>query len=67
MNMKLVCCLSSFVLAAAMSAAAAPSEYQKFSYDEKAYVPFDATTTVTVECPDSFCPPRTLTVEREIM
>ena len=26
---------------------------QTFKMDVKAYVPFDATTTVTVECPDS--------------
>ena len=50
MNMK--CCLSSLALAAAMSAAAASSEYQKFSCDNKVYVPLDASTSVTVECPD---------------
>ena len=50
MNMK--CCLSSLALAAAMSAAAASSEYQKFSCDRKVYVPLDASTSVTVECPD---------------
>ena len=30
----------------------AAGDYQKFERDPKTYVPFDATTTVTLECPD---------------
>ena len=36
----------------ALSAVAADGPNQKFTCDMKTYVPFDATTTVTVECPD---------------
>jgi len=32
--------------------AAQGGEYQTFKYDTKAYVPFDSSTTVTLECPD---------------
>ena len=36
----------------ALPAVAADGPNQKFTCDMKTYVPFDATTTVTVECPD---------------
>ena len=39
-------------LALAASAVAADGPNQKFACDMKTYVPFDAATTVTVECPD---------------
>ena len=39
-------------IALAASAVAADGPNQKFTCDMKTYVPFDATTTVTVECPD---------------
>lgn len=37
----------------ALCVAGTVSAAQTFKMDEKTYVPFDATTTVTVECPDS--------------
>jgi hypothetical protein len=48
LKIKITCCA---VLAACLAVAAAP--YQTFKMDRKNYVPFDNTTTVTVECPDS--------------
>ena len=42
----------SMAIALAASAVAADGPNQKFTCDMKTYVPFDATTTVTVECPD---------------
>ena len=43
----------SAAIALAASAVAADGPNQKFTCDMKTYVPFDAATTVTVECPDS--------------
>ena len=42
----------SMAIALAASTVAADGPNQKFTCDMKTYVPFDATTTVTVECPD---------------
>ena len=39
-------------VAAALLAAGAVSAGQTFTMDEKAFVPFDASTTVSVDCPD---------------
>ena len=47
LKVKIICCA---VLAACLAVTAAP--YQTFKMDQKNYVPFDNTTTVTVECPD---------------
>ena len=47
LKIKIICCA---VLAASLAVTAAP--YQTFKMDKKNYVPFDNTTTVTVECPD---------------
>ena len=45
--------LHSHIAAILTIASFAAGAGQTFKMDEKAYVPFDATTTVTVECPDS--------------
>ena len=47
LKVKIICCA---VLAACLAVTAAP--YQTFKMDKKNYVPFDNTTTVTVDCPD---------------
>ena len=54
MNMKIVSCLAPLAFIAAMPAAAeeGASQLQTFTKNVRAYVPFDATATVTVECPD---------------
>ncbi len=44
--------LAAFLLAAAPLGAAAKAKYQDFKWEPNNYVPFDATTTVTVACPD---------------
>ena len=65
MNLKLICCLSSFVFAAAMSAVAGneanPDAVElaplpmpvEFKSDMDSPVAFDATVTVEVDCPDA--------------
>ena len=47
-------CVACLVLAGglAFSASAASASRQTFKYDTDAYVPFDETTTVVLECPD---------------
>ena len=53
MKTKFVCRLSSVVcLAAALVSSAADVKYQDFQWEKNSLVPFDATTTVTLECPD---------------
>ena len=44
--------LAAFLLAVAPLGAAEKAKYQDFKWEPKNYVPFDATTTVTVACPD---------------
>ena len=48
MNGKL---LTVVACAAALQAFSA-NKYQNFKWEPKTFVPFDATTTVTLECPD---------------
>ena len=48
MNFKFVAIMAG---AAALQVSAA-NQYQKFEWEPKTFVPFDATTTVTLECPD---------------
>ena len=53
----LVASLASIACLASLAAVAAPSadnthSYQNFKWEKNTFVPFDATTTVTVECPD---------------
>ena len=43
---------AAFAFLAVLSASAVDATNQKFVCDKKMYVPFDSTTTVTVECPD---------------
>ena len=45
--------LHSHIAAILTIASFAAGAGQTFKMDEKSYVPFDATTKVTVECPDS--------------
>ena len=50
-------CLAGFAAVAApvtnvVKSADSAKPYQTYTYDTAVYVPFDATTTVTVECPD---------------
>ena len=53
MKAKFVCRLSSvFCLAVALAASAADVKYQDFKWEKDTLVPFGATTTVTLECPD---------------
>ena len=53
MKTKFVCRLSSVVcLAAVLVSSAADVKYQDFQWEKNSLVPFDATTTVTLECPD---------------
>ena len=47
LKIKIICCA---VLAVCLAVTASP--YQTFKMDKKNYVPFDNTTTVTVDCPD---------------
>ena len=51
-RMASVAWLTAFILAAAPGGAAADSKYQNFKWEPKNYVPFDATTSVTLTCPD---------------
>ena len=44
--------LAAVVACAAALQVAAASKYQRFEWEKTTYVPFDATTTVTLECPD---------------
>jgi len=54
--MRIVYRLLALVCMTSLAAVAAPradnAAYQKFNRDPKTFVPFDATTTVTLECPD---------------
>ena len=56
-QLVLALCLASMTAAAAPATSVAKSAdpsnpYQTYTWDAKVYVPFEASTTVTVECPD---------------
>ena len=48
MNIK----LAAVAAGIAVMQVAAANKYQKFEWEKTTYVPFDAKTTVTLECPD---------------